>query len=68
MDETTETETTNPITPAMKRQARADLESTLAHKQCPHCASVGCWRVYRTAGKVRFVQCTACGKYDKTAA
>ena len=54
-----------------ERRRRLTLETlngVLARKQCPHCATVGAWRIYnveRTRGRVRYVRCLACGKCDQ---
>ena len=49
------------------RGMQAKLDAALAEKRCLNCLSVGCWEIYKTDGKVRYVRCKACGKSDKIA-
>jgi len=39
----------------------------VAGEKSRHCLSVGCWKVYKTADRIRYVKCTACGRTDQTA-
>ena len=50
-----------------RRQSAAKLQTALAEKRCVHCLAVGCWRVDRTAGRIRYLVCGACGKRDQLA-
>lgn len=52
---------------AARREARASLEHVLSRKRCPNCGKCA-WRVYRTKGKVRFIECKGCKYKDKVVA
>lgn len=50
-----------------RRQDQAALNAALAAKSCRNCSVLGNWEVYdrdRTAGRVRYIRCKACGYCD----
>ena len=44
---------------------RLRLLRLLAEKRCIHCGQTGCWDVYCTRGRVRYVKCRGCQQPDK---
>ena len=50
---------------AHKREVQAELNAKLARKKCPHCATVGCWRIDGNYQSVRYAVCGGCGWRDK---
>jgi len=62
-------------TPVSEMRAKRDVETTeairlrllrlLAEKRCIHCGQTGCWKVYCTRDRVRYVKCRGCQQPDK---
>jgi len=48
-----------------KRISRSQLEAALANKKCRNCGQTGCWVIYKTIGRVRYVRCEGCQFNDE---
>jgi len=50
-----------------QRSRMTRLNTELAGKPCKNCGVVGCWDVASTVGKIRKLNCQACGEPAKIA-
>lgn len=51
--------------PQDQRAALADLYGRLAKLACPHCNTMGFWRIDNSAENVRYIRCGGCNRYAK---
>ena len=60
-------EDTQAIRTSSRRSAIADLNAALAKKRCGNCGQIGLWRIASTKGRLRQLNCTACGASGQVA-